>query len=137
MSRGVTFGGLAGPNLKEWIILEDDCNRVYNHSHNDKFASEVAQLVPVVFIPVLICLCTLGNILNIIVLCRYCRTGAKQVFLLALAISDMMVMWSVLVLYLNRYPDLLGLDLAKESSLVGSFGAFTWLHYTFGHMSDV
>ncbi|GAV04954.1 hypothetical protein RvY_15152 [Ramazzottius varieornatus] len=96
MSRGVAFGGLSGPKLKDWEILVDDCSRTksHNHSHHhtDGTTGTLVEFFPVVAIPLLICLSTVGNGLNIIVLFRYCRSGAKRVFLLALAVSDTVVM---------------------------------------------
>ncbi|XP_055338919.1 uncharacterized protein LOC129588628 [Paramacrobiotus metropolitanus] len=88
----------------------DSCNRTQNvtvRKTDDIFWLEIVGL------PVLVVVCTIGNLLNIIVMtCERPspRTGnahmvskATKVFLLAMAISDLILMWLQVPRYLAEY----------------------------------
>lgn len=81
-------GGITVPVYFAWELQQDDCYRI----HNITLEVLPTVYVSVVLVPILLILSTFGNILNIWILTHHCQPGVKQVFLLALALSDMLVM---------------------------------------------
>ncbi|OQV13408.1 hypothetical protein BV898_12360 [Hypsibius exemplaris] len=133
-ARGIANGGLPLPNDNYWVATEDDCSRPFEYNRTAEILP--TAYVPVVCVPMLVLLCTVGNVMNLFILSRYCRIGAKQVFLLSLAMSDMLAMWSSIPIYLNQNSRILAIDLTANSFLVDSYGVFTWMQYTFCYVSD-
>lgn len=87
---GYANGGLPLPNDDYWIAQEDDCRRPFQYNRTSE--TLWPAFVPVIFVPMLVLLCTVGNVINLYILSKFCRRGSKQVLLLALAASDMLAM---------------------------------------------
>jgi hypothetical protein len=87
-SPKMAFGGLTIPMLGQWDTEEDDCHRVFNRT-TQRYP---ATFIPVVGVPVIVLLCTIGNGFNLCILSKHYHGGAKQVLLLSLAVTDILAM---------------------------------------------
>ncbi|OQV22656.1 hypothetical protein BV898_03481 [Hypsibius exemplaris] len=94
--------------------------------------------VPLILYPVLLIVCTVGNIINVLVLSRFTKIRIKEVLLIGLAVSDTFIMWLALPRYIDHHGGVFGLHDKPDYPLflLNGFGFFTWMHYTFYYVSD-
>ncbi|OQV26106.1 hypothetical protein BV898_00231 [Hypsibius exemplaris] len=88
--------------------------------------------------PCLLVVCSLGNALNVVVLLRLeKKLQLKEALLLALSLSDIVVMWFCLPLYLELHAcHLLRALTQPTDSFDHGIICFRWLHYSFCYISD-
>ncbi|OWA51076.1 hypothetical protein BV898_15576 [Hypsibius exemplaris] len=125
-------GGMILPWYGHWTTEEDDCHRLINRTTE----LPATAYVSVVCVPFLVLFCTAGNIANFWILWRHCQPGAKQTFLLSLAVVDVLALWCAVPLYLNNNSEIFGIDYLEAPFLVYSYGFFFWLQYTLWNVSD-
>ncbi|XP_055348091.1 uncharacterized protein LOC129595189 [Paramacrobiotus metropolitanus] len=119
-------------------LARDGCNRTLPNMTT--ITAHPAKYAVIVMYPVSLLLCTMGNILNIIILRRenVVRRGKRwsaEIYLIALAVADMGVLWSQLSLQLSQI-DVLANHPKFSTLLNGSIGLSTFLTDTFINSSD-
>ncbi|GAU88223.1 hypothetical protein RvY_00963 [Ramazzottius varieornatus] len=107
-------------------IYVDSCNRTQNVTVD--FGHPV-RWVELVGLPVLVIVCTIGNILNITVMSGEKKTPnsilvskSTKVFLISMAISDMILLWFQIPTWVGQY--FMGLDLKDNSTFTLNFKRF-------------
>ncbi|OQV16712.1 hypothetical protein BV898_09221 [Hypsibius exemplaris] len=94
------------------------------------------NLVLGIFYPLLLACCTIGNVLNLIVLFREKPKGSTNVYMMSVAISDLFVLWLQLPIYLYNISPTLRRQDGFKKSFFDYYGARQWGQETFIALCD-
>ncbi|GAU99783.1 hypothetical protein RvY_10735 [Ramazzottius varieornatus] len=90
-----------------------------------------AFFVTWVFYPILLALCTVGNVLNLIVLFHEKPKGSTNVYMTSVAIADLFVLWLFLPLYLRNISPALRATPSFIEPFKRFYGLQIWWQETF------
>ncbi|XP_055352767.1 uncharacterized protein LOC129598753 [Paramacrobiotus metropolitanus] len=89
--------------------------------------------------PVLLACCTVGNGLNLVVLIRQAKKNSTTSYMIAMAFSDLVVLWLFFPIFLWNITRTFSLPYATpahKKMLLQSMGTQGWIQETFMHLCD-
>ncbi|OQV16708.1 hypothetical protein BV898_09218 [Hypsibius exemplaris] len=111
-------------------------NTTLNPLDYSKEQLQMIQLVLGPLYPILLACCTIGNVLNLIVLFREKTKGSTNVYMMSVAISDLFILWLQLPYYLYNISLTIRAQVGFRKSYKDYDGVRRWGQETFMQLSD-
>ncbi|OQV13807.1 hypothetical protein BV898_12026 [Hypsibius exemplaris] len=132
LGNNVSLGGLLGNSTNGSLSATGSCNWPPDNFTELTVEKNPTLYADLVFYPILLFICTVGNILNIAVLSTDVAKTTTNVYLICLAVSDLCVLW----LYLPSYLIEANPKLQDNEALFKFHGFGKWWEETAIQFSD-
>ncbi|OQV26233.1 hypothetical protein BV898_00351 [Hypsibius exemplaris] len=116
----------------------DSCNRTISERENEGAEINLpARWVEIICYPIILAMCTTGNVLVLMVLQPSRPRTTADVYMMALAITDTLVMWLRMPMWIVLVsPDLPDIDLSFATHTTIYAGVYIWLSLALYTLSD-
>ncbi|OQV26235.1 hypothetical protein BV898_00353 [Hypsibius exemplaris] len=128
---------LNSTNSSSGTIGLDSCNRTLYHGEHESAESQKSRWVEIICYPMVLMLCTTGNVLIFAVLCGSRPRTTADIYMMALAVTDALVMWIRMPLWILLVsPNLSKTDPTFAYNTTVYSGIYIWLSMTLYALSD-